>query len=193
MTDAIPTAPVGRHERGVETFYSREVHGKDVALPSPAPGSAEGISQDREPRGRVGPILAFVLAVLITGALVAWTVGPRPNPAYGHGRIVGTIISGDVALTATASTTSCSTWTNGTQGGDLHARFQYELANLGDSETSVTVIVVRTGGGFDVVAQHPYTLGPHEVVDDAIGADVPFLGVCPSVPLGLGLSSQSSG
>lgn len=161
-----------------------------VAQPSSATEALESTSEKREPRRNVGRVLALLLALLITFALVVWTAGPRP--ASGYGRIVGTIISGQLALTATASTIGCTAWTNGTAGGNQYARFGYRLANLGDVETAASVIVAMTSHGFHVVAQHPYTLGPHEVVEDTIGADVAYLGSCPSTPLSLGLSSQGS-
>lgn len=162
-----------------------------VSLPG-STANEQNRPDDRRAPSRKGPLLAFLLAVLITLGLIAWTVGPRPNPAYGHGWAIITIIQGQVALTATASATACAPWTNGTQGGDRTATFGYELVNQGSTEVAVSVIVVDTSSGFHVVAQRPYTLGPGERVDDTIQADVPFLGACPALPLALGMSSQGS-
>ncbi len=163
-----------------------------MTVPSVPTGGPDLASHAGSAPRRGGHILAFVLAGLITIVLIAWTVGPRPNPSYGHGRITFTIVDGQVTLTATKSVTGCTPWTNGTQGVDLSAEFGYELTNHGSAPVSMGVIIALAGNPLRVVAQHPYALGPYETVEGTIRAHVPLLGVCPTLPLMLGVSSQGS-
>ncbi len=150
----------------------------------------DGVPRDRGPRARTGRALALLLAVLILVALGAWTVLPRSGPPYGRATV--TIVSGNISLTTIQASTGCTAWSNGTQGGERYAAFDYVLVNAGDSGVSMSVIIVDTYGGFTVVAQRPYTLVPREPVDDSLSAAVPFLGSCPAVPLTLGVSTQGS-
>ncbi len=173
-------------------FYCSGPLKHPVSPPSVASGGPDPASHAGSAPRHAGHFLALALAALITLALVAWTVGPRPNPSDGRGRITFTIVDGNVTLTTTESVTGCTPWTNGTQGVDLSAAFGYTLTNHGSAPASITVIVALAGSPLRVVAQHLYTLAPFETVDGTIGADVPLLGVCPTLPLMLGVSSQGS-
>ncbi len=161
-----------------------------MSHPSSVAGTVDGVPGERGPRARMGRALALLLAVLVLVALGAWSVLARPGPPYG--RATFTIVSGNISLSTTQASTGCTAWSNGTQGGERYAAFGYVLVNAGDSEVSMSVIIVDTNGGFTVVAQRPYTLAPRELVDDSLSAAVPFLGSCPAVPLSLGFSMQGS-
>ncbi len=150
----------------------------------------DGVPGERGPRARTGRALALVLAVVILVALGAWTVLPRFRPPYARATV--TIVSGNISLTTTRASTGCTVWSNGTQGGERYAAFDYVLVNAGDSGVSMSVIIVDTYGGFTVVAQRPYTLAPREPVDDSLSVAIAFLGSCPAVPLSLGVSTQGS-
>lgn len=153
---------------------------------SPSGSHPVGSASASRPGGSLGRIIALLLAILVASTLIVWTIIPPQNRGYGRVTIIGTIVAGQVALTAIDSVTGCTPWSNGTAGGDLYGRFAYRLVNLGDSEFAATVIIARDG--YHVVAQQPYVLAPHEAVRGTIRADVAYLGTCPAVPLALGLS-----
>ena len=128
--------------------------------------------------------------LLIIAALITWTVIPKPPLAPFGGRIEVTIVAGNLTLTATDVAYRCVNPSSGEPNGELSIEYTYRLSNLGDSEAAVAVLLVIDGS---IVAQQPYNLDPHQVINDTIGIGMVYNRSCQTLGAGLGLSVTHSG